>query len=119
MIIGPYLYNCHSRKGTRAYWRCHNYSKRQSEQRCRARCVIANGRVRSMTGGEHNHGPHTAKIDKILARRGGVDDAQPSTSSSLSAAPPLVRYKSSPRVGAEHRPEEHDSPYDRQNTMIL
>lgn len=69
MIIGQYLYNCHSRKNDRAYWRCHNYSKKQQAERCRARCVIANGCVQAMTGGTHNHEPHTVKIEKIMARR--------------------------------------------------
>lgn len=68
MIINDFLYNCHSRRKGKAYWRCHNYSKKAVEQRCRARCVIADGKVRAMTGGGHNHGPHTEKIAKIMHR---------------------------------------------------
>lgn len=74
MILGQYLYNCHSRKNHRAYWRCHNYSKKAATDRCRARCVIVDGRVQAMTGGDHNHAPHTAKIQRILSRRVDVDD---------------------------------------------
>lgn len=38
------------------------------EQRCRARCVILDGKIQAMTGGDHNHPPHTEKISKILLR---------------------------------------------------
>lgn len=68
LIVKNYMYNCHSRKNGRGYWRCHNYSKKMVEQRCRARCVILNGRIQAMTGGEHKHPPHTEKISKILLR---------------------------------------------------
>lgn len=68
LIVKDYMYNCHSRKNGRGYWRCHNYSKKIVEQRCRARCVILNGRIQAMTGGEHKHPPHTEKISKILQR---------------------------------------------------
>lgn len=68
------MYNCHSTRGSRGYWRCHNYSKRLVEQRCRARCVIVNGCVKSLTGGQHNHPPHTEKINKIT-RRNEIFDA--------------------------------------------
>lgn len=76
MIINDYLYNCHSRKKEKAYWRCHNYSKKAVDQRCRARCVIEDGQLRSLTGGEHNHGPHTEKIAKILRRNRLTDEHQ-------------------------------------------
>lgn len=62
------MFNCHSVRGNRAYWRCHNYSKKQVDQRCRCRCVIVNNVVKSMTGGPHNHPPHTDKIAKITKR---------------------------------------------------
>lgn len=68
LIVKDYMYNCHSRKNGRGYWRCHNYSKKMVELRCRARCVILNGRIQAMTGGEHKHPPHTDKISKILLR---------------------------------------------------
>lgn len=48
--------------------RCHNYSKKKVEERCRARCVLVNGLVKSLTGGPHNHPPHTEKIEKIQKR---------------------------------------------------
>lgn len=48
--------------------RCHNYSKKKVEERCRARCVLVNGIVKSLTGGPHNHPPHTDKIIKIQKR---------------------------------------------------
>lgn len=86
MIIGQYMYNCHSRKNNRAYWRCHNYSKKQQTQRCRARCVIANGCVQAMTGGEHNHAPHTAKIEKIMSRRRSRSAAAAAFSAAVAAA---------------------------------
>lgn len=50
------------------FHRCHNYSKKKVEDRCRARCVLVNGIVKSLTGGPHNHPPHTDKIDKIQKR---------------------------------------------------
>ncbi|XP_055385176.1 modifier of mdg4 isoform X5 [Condylostylus longicornis] len=68
LVIKGFLYNRHSKKNDKTYWRCHNYSKKIVEYRCRARCVIENGRVTAMTGGEHNHPPHTEKIEKMAAR---------------------------------------------------
>lgn len=62
------MYNCHSTRGDRGYWRCHNYSKKKQEQRCRARCVVKNGQISAITGGEHNHLPHKEKIEKIVRR---------------------------------------------------
>lgn len=124
MIIGPYLYNCHSRKGTRAYWRCHNYSKRLTEERCRARCVIFDGRVQSMTGGAHNHGPHTDKINKILARRAGGDNAkalqQAAGGASAAAAPsrmPVREPRHEGRASAEQSGEY--SHYDRLDVILM
>lgn len=38
------------------------------EERCRARCVLVDGIVKTLTGGPHNHAPHTEKITKILKR---------------------------------------------------
>lgn len=49
-------------------FRCHNYSKKRIEDRCRARCVLVDGIVKNLTGGPHNHPPHTDKISKILKR---------------------------------------------------
>lgn len=48
--------------------RCHNYSKKKIEERCRARCVLVDGIVKALTGGQHNHAPHTEKILKIQKR---------------------------------------------------
>lgn len=62
------MYNCHSRKNYKEYWRCHNYSKKVHEQRCRSRCVLEFGKLKSVTGGLHNHPPHTEKIEKIIQR---------------------------------------------------
>lgn len=42
------------------------------EQRCRARCVIVDGKLKALTGGEHNHPPHTEKIQKICRRHNSV-----------------------------------------------
>ncbi|XP_052858416.1 modifier of mdg4-like isoform X4 [Drosophila gunungcola] len=68
LVLNGYMYNCHSRKSNKQYWRCHNYSKKVHEMRCRSRCVLENGRLKSVTGGLHNHQPHTDKIDKIVQR---------------------------------------------------
>ncbi|XP_044313226.1 modifier of mdg4-like isoform X5 [Drosophila rhopaloa] len=68
LVLNGYMYNCHSRKSNKQYWRCHNYSKKVHEMRCRSRCVLENGRLKSVTGGLHNHQPHTEKIDKIVQR---------------------------------------------------
>lgn len=38
------------------------------EDRCRARCVLVDGIVKTLTGGPHNHAPHIDKIAKILKR---------------------------------------------------
>lgn len=38
------------------------------EERCRARCVLVDGMVKTLTGGPHNHLPHTEKIMKITKR---------------------------------------------------
>ncbi|KAG4068005.1 hypothetical protein HA402_010691 [Bradysia odoriphaga] len=72
LILDNYLYNCHSRKSNKAYWRCHNYSKRQVDQRCRARCVIVDDKLKALTGGQHNHPPHTEKIQKICRRHNSM-----------------------------------------------
>lgn len=68
LIIDNNIYNCHSTRKSKGYWRCHNYSKREIEKRCRARCVIENGKIKALTGGEHNHPPHTEKIAKIILK---------------------------------------------------
>ncbi|XP_037910035.1 modifier of mdg4 isoform X16 [Hermetia illucens] len=76
LVLNGYMYNRHSKRNGKAYWRCHNYSKRQIEFRCRARCVIENGKIRALTGGSHNHLPHTEKIAKILRRNSIVTKAE-------------------------------------------
>lgn len=38
------------------------------EDRCRARCVLVNDQVKALTGGPHNHPPHSDKIAKIQKR---------------------------------------------------
>ncbi|XP_037728910.1 modifier of mdg4-like isoform X4 [Drosophila subpulchrella] len=68
LVLNGYMYNCHSRKSNKQYWRCHNYSKKVHEMRCRSRCVLENGQLKSITGGLHNHEPHTEKIQKIIQR---------------------------------------------------
>uniref|UniRef100_A0A1B0GN86 FLYWCH-type domain-containing protein n=1 Tax=Phlebotomus papatasi TaxID=29031 RepID=A0A1B0GN86_PHLPP len=74
LVIDNYIYNCHSNthKG-KSYWRCHNYSKRNVDERCRARCVIKDGKIQALTGGHHNHLPHTEKIQKIRKRESLMD----------------------------------------------
>lgn len=97
LVVNNFMYNCHSNRGNRGYWRyiahkipkfvqqiliefvffdliyrCHNYSKKKQEDRCRARCVLVNGCVKALTGGPHNHPPHTDKIDKIEKRQTNV-----------------------------------------------
>lgn len=62
------MYNCHSRKNNKEYWRCHNYSKKMKSERCRSRCVLENGTLKCLSGGEHNHPPHTEKIAKMMDR---------------------------------------------------
>lgn len=73
------MYNCHSNRGNRGYWRCHNYSKKRPDERCRARCVLVDGIVKQLTGGPHNHMPHTEKIEKILKRSDTYENQQPTT----------------------------------------
>lgn len=65
LIINGFIYNCHSSRGNKEYWRCHNYSKKRPEERCKARCVIENQKLKALTGTTHNHPPHTEKIEKI------------------------------------------------------
>lgn len=57
--------------------RCHNYSKKKIEERCRARCVLVDGIVKALTGGQHNHAPHTEKILKIQKRSDPLNDVAP------------------------------------------
>lgn len=92
LIVKDYMYNCHSRKNGRGYWRCHNYSKKMVEQRCRARCVILNGRIQAMTGGEHKHPPHTEKISKILLRNQMVNLIPSSEQAASEAAAHELAY---------------------------
>lgn len=92
LILKNYMYNCHSRKNGRGYWRCHNYSKKMVEQRCRARCVILNGRIQAMTGGEHKHPPHTDKIAKILLRNQMVNVIPSSGQEANEAGPHELAY---------------------------
>lgn len=73
LIIDSFIYNCHSTKGIKAYWRCHNYSKREISQRCRARCMVVDGKLKALTGGGHNHPPHTEKIQKIIRQNKFVE----------------------------------------------
>lgn len=68
LILNNFMYNCHSRKRNKEYWRCHNYSKKIQEERCRSRCVLENGKLKALSGGPHNHPPHTDKIAKMVVR---------------------------------------------------
>lgn len=68
LILNNFMYNCHSRKSNKEYWRCHNYSKKLQEERCRSRCVLENGKLKGLSGGQHNHPPHTDKIAKMIVR---------------------------------------------------
>uniref|UniRef100_A0A182SCM1 FLYWCH-type domain-containing protein n=1 Tax=Anopheles maculatus TaxID=74869 RepID=A0A182SCM1_9DIPT len=75
LVLNNFLYNSHSTRGDIGYWRCHNYSRKVKEERCRARCVIKNGRLSALTGAQHNHPPHTEKIERIV-RRNLADELQ-------------------------------------------
>ncbi|XP_035900367.1 modifier of mdg4-like isoform X4 [Anopheles stephensi] len=75
LVLNDFLYNAHSTRGEIGYWRCHNYSRKVKEERCRARCVIKNGRLSALTGAQHNHPPHTEKIERIV-RRNLADELQ-------------------------------------------
>lgn len=88
LVYKDFLYNCHSSHGNKVYWRCHNYSRylidtfysssrslmtvliyrKKKEERCRARCLVSGGKIVSLTGGKHNHPPHTEKIQKIFKK---------------------------------------------------
>lgn len=46
------------------------------EERCRARCVLVDGVVKSLTGGPHNHPQHTDKIMKIQKRSDPIDSIE-------------------------------------------
>ncbi|XP_069962003.1 modifier of mdg4 isoform X8 [Bactrocera oleae] len=73
LVLRNFMYNCHSRKNSKEYWRCHNYSKKVQSERCRARCVLEDGKLKSETGGLHNHPPHTEKIEKMIERNRMVE----------------------------------------------
>ncbi|XP_017475183.1 PREDICTED: modifier of mdg4 isoform X5 [Rhagoletis zephyria] len=73
LVLRNYMYNCHSRKNSKEYWRCHNYSKKIQSERCRARCVLEYGKLKSESGGLHNHPPHTEKIEKMIERNRMVE----------------------------------------------
>ncbi|XP_070505988.1 modifier of mdg4-like isoform X4 [Chironomus tepperi] len=68
LVHNNFLYNCHSTHGNKIYYRCHNYSKKNKDERCRARCLISNGKIIAFTGGKHNHPPHTDKIERICKK---------------------------------------------------
>uniref|UniRef100_A0ABK9MFA2 BTB domain-containing protein n=1 Tax=Glossina morsitans morsitans TaxID=37546 RepID=A0ABK9MFA2_GLOMM len=51
LVLYGFMFNCHSRKNNKEYWRCHNYSKKIHSERCRIRCVIENGKLKSISGG--------------------------------------------------------------------
>jgi hypothetical protein len=68
LVLNDFLYNGHSSHGNKQYWRCHNYSRKKKEERCRARCLVSNGKIICLTGGKHNHPPHTEKIQKIFKK---------------------------------------------------
>lgn len=68
LIIDEYIYNCHSTRGNKEYWRCHNYSKKNPLERCKARCVIVDRQLKALTGSKHNHPPHKAKIEKFTQK---------------------------------------------------
>lgn len=42
--------------------------RKKKEERCRARCLVSGGKIVSLTGGKHNHPPHTEKIQKIFKK---------------------------------------------------
>lgn len=44
------------------------FSRKKKEERCRARCLVSNGKIICLTGGKHNHPPHTEKIQKIFKK---------------------------------------------------
>ena len=73
LVLRNFMYNCHSRKNSKEYWRCHNYSKKVQSERCRARCVLEDGKLKSETGGLHNHPPHTEKIEEMIERNRMVE----------------------------------------------
>lgn len=73
LVLHGYIFNCHSRKNNREYWRCHNYSKKIQSERCHIRCVIEDGKLKSFSRGSHDHPPHTEKIEKMLERVRVVD----------------------------------------------
>lgn len=47
---------------------CNRYCRKNKVERCRARCLISNGRIIAFTGGKHNHPPHTEKIERICKK---------------------------------------------------
>lgn len=49
-------------------WRNLRTCRKKKEERCRARCLVSGGKIVSLTGGKHNHAPHTEKIQKIFKK---------------------------------------------------
>ncbi|XP_017958195.1 modifier of mdg4-like isoform X9 [Drosophila navojoa] len=92
LVLNGFMYNCHSRKNSKEYWRCHNYSKKVHEQRCRSRCVLENGKLKSITGGLHNHAPHTEKIEKII-QRNRLAAVSTTSRTKLSRVPCITQYQ--------------------------
>lgn len=45
-----------------------NEFRKNKDERCRARCLISNGKIIAFTGGKHNHAPHTDKIERICKK---------------------------------------------------
>ncbi|XP_017865689.1 PREDICTED: modifier of mdg4-like isoform X8 [Drosophila arizonae] len=92
LVLNGFMYNCHSRKNSKEYWRCHNYSKKVHEQRCRSRCVLENGKLKSITGGLHNHAPHTEKIEKII-QRNRLAAVSTTSRTKLNRVPCIAQYQ--------------------------
>lgn len=71
LVYEGFLYNLHSGKpnGTK-YWRCHNYSKKDKESRCKARCILVHDEVKmAPKPADHNHGPQLEKIARFKKKQ--------------------------------------------------
>lgn len=48
--------------------------RKRKDERCKARCLVRDGQVVALSGGDHNHPPHSEKIRKLesLEKTGGT-----------------------------------------------
>uniref|UniRef100_A0A182PMZ3 BTB domain-containing protein n=1 Tax=Anopheles epiroticus TaxID=199890 RepID=A0A182PMZ3_9DIPT len=118
LVLNNFLYNCHSTRGDIGYWRCHNYSRKVKEERCRARCVVKGGRLSALTGAQHNHPPHTEKIERIM-RRNYADEMQELEMMRIQQQQQQLQEPHQPQQQQQQQQQEQDQQHMQTSENIL